>query len=396
MKLAMLSSPSDSLSSELVVGNEVSTIFGRGKVTEVRHDSQIIVVKLTSWRLAGRSTVTCYLSLTTATIQVLPPKKLYEMSVFEKVDHAQQLKEQASALFSSKKFEEALHLYARAVDAVRYVQHDKNSTNELRADLLVVMITCCNNAATCCLHLKEWDRAHKFGKNALVLLDALYEKRGNSHILNLLNREGLIDSKLFGIWMVKSYLVIARGLAEKHDTAEAMDNLKKAQEMITKFKTDGDPMFRQLQNHEKEVRKLFGVCKDRLKAEREIEKKRALAMFNKNEEGTNDTPSNESSNLPLSSNGEEAVRSTITDSRGRSVSSDSTVEHGRGDGSAARTNKPANAKKRVSFADGSIPGEVDDNDEPSFLDEHKEALFLIGGMVLGSLCVHYFLSKRRY
>ena len=374
----------------VVVGCEVSTIFGRGKVTEVRQDSQIMVVKLSSWRLSGRSTVTCYLSLTDESIQVLGPKKLYEMTIFEKVDHAQQLKEQASDLFPAKKFEDALHLYARAVDAVRYVQHDQNSTNELRADLLVVMITCCNNAATCCLHLKDWDRAQKFGQNALVLLEALYEKRGSSNILKLLNREGMIDSKLFGVWMVKSYLVIARGLAEKHNTAEAMDNLKKAQEMITQFKTDGDPMFRQLQNHEKEVRKLFGTCKDRLKAEREKEKKRAMAMFKKDSEN-HDAPKKESSYSPQSS----AVGSTTTDSHDLSVSNGSTVEREQADAGAAETKKAAHAKKRVSFADGSLPGEVDDNEEPSFLDEHKEALFLIGGFVLGSLCIHFFWSKRR-
>jgi hypothetical protein len=172
-----------------------------------------------------------------------------------------------------------------------------------------------------------------------------------------------------------------------------MDHLKKAQEMITKFKTDGDPMFRQLQNHEKEVRRLFGVCKDRLKAEREKEKKRAMAMFN-TDAGNKDAPNkNGSSNVSVSSSSDDAVGSTVTDSHVLSTSNGSTVDEGSGDG-VAPMNKPA-TKKRVSFADGSVPGEVDDNDEPSFLDEHKEALFLMAGIVLGSVCAHFFWNRRR-
>ncbi len=386
----LLYSPCRFPSMEPLVGSEVSTVYGRGTVTEIRPNEQMAVIKLASWRLARRSTVTCYLS--TKSIQVLRPKKLFEKNVFEKVEHAQHLKEQASQLFSAKQYTEALNLYAEAVDAVRYVQHQKDSNNELRADLLVVMITCCNNAATCCLHLHEWERAHKFGKNALILLEALYEKKGKSNILKLLHQEGTSDSKLFGAWMAKSHLVIARGLAERHDTQEAIDNLKKAQEIITEFKKDGDPMLRQLQSQEKEVRKLFASCKDRLKAERKKEKLRAKAMFSCSEEKKESENKEPLETSPLAESKESIIPNVLA-SLAASVSNNASPELG----PAAESSSMSKAltKKRVSFADGTIPGNADEGAEPSFVEEHREALLLVGGIVLGSLCMNFLLRKRQ-
>lgn len=387
----MLYSPSKFPSVIPVVGSEVSTNYGRGKVTEIRQDGKMVVVRISSWRLAGRSTVTCHLS--TDSVQVIRPKKIFEMSIFEKVEHAQELKEQASTKFSAKEYNEALQLYAEAVDAVRYVQHKKDSTNELRADLLIVMITCCNNAATCCLQLHEWDRAEKFGKNALVLLEALYEKKGNSNILKLLNREGTTDAKLFGAWMVKSHLVIARGLAERHDTAEAIDSLKKSQEMISEYKQEGDPTFRQLQSQEKEVRKLLANCKDRIKAERKREKQRARAMFSGAEEkkdSENKEPHQTESVTKIEKN-DIPTKQEYRD-LGESEKNEMACKEPEIELDISKTGP--REKKRVSFADGTAPGSVDDSAEPSFLEEHKEALLVAAGIVLGSLCVH-ILSRRR-
>lgn len=374
-----------------VVGSEVSTSYGRGKVTEIRHDGQTVVVRVSSWRLAGRSTVTCYLSMDS--VQVIRPKKIFEMTAYEKVEHAEQLKKQASSRFSAKDYSEALQLYAEAVDAVRYVQHKKDSTNELRADLLIVMITCCNNAGTCCLQLKEWDRAQKFAKNALVLLEALHEKKGNSNILKLLNREGTSDSKLFGAWMVKSRLVIARGLAERHDVDGAIDNLKNALEMISENKKDEDPIFRQLHNQEKEVRKLLASCKDRIKAARKKEKQRARAMFSfaDDEKDSEHKDPNDVQSATVEVINAIAMKQE-SDSSFVVASEATDQKQGTEDGGASKTTSPL--KKRVSFADGTTPGSVDDNAEPPFLEEHKEALLLVAGIALGSLCVHLFTRRR--
>jgi hypothetical protein len=48
-------------------------------------------------------------------------QKLYEMSVYERVEFAQELKKKTAADFTAEL--QALNTYASAVDAVRYVQH---------------------------------------------------------------------------------------------------------------------------------------------------------------------------------------------------------------------------------------------------------------------------------
>jgi len=388
-KPAMLYSSNVFPSIQATVGCDVTTMFGRGRVDEIRDDGKLIVT-LSSWRLAGRSQVIC--SLSPKSVQVVMNKKVYDMTMFEKVEHAERLKEKANGLFSGKKYSEALNLYAESVDAVRYVQHQKDSTNELRADLLVVMITCCNNAATCCLYLKDWVRAQKFGQNALVLLEALHEKRKDSRILKLLDREGTSDSKLFGAWMAKSHRAIARGLAERGNTEEAINQLRKAQECLSSYKKEGDVMFQQLQTQQKEILKLLFTCKERLKVERKKERQRALAMFGSAEE-KKENENREDSRFEAPQTKPHEIPSQTQpdrDDTGLPRREESTIE-----------GPPLlNVKKRVSFADGSSPGdgvpeEVDAESESTFFEEHKEALFVLGGIILSSMAINFFLGRRR-
>ena len=115
-----------------------------------------------------------------------------------------------------------MELFARAIDAVRYVQHGVGSTNELRADLIVVMITCSNNAALCSSKQNDWDRTAKFAENALVLIEALEEKGSKSKIKGVLNMDGIGDSQLFGTWKVK---VRPRKLVFGNDSTEVLSSL---------------------------------------------------------------------------------------------------------------------------------------------------------------------------
>jgi hypothetical protein len=67
-----------------------------------------------------------------------------------------------------------------------------------------------------------------------------------------------------------------------------------------------------------------------------------------------------------------------------------TSEHGTEDQSGSRVR----ANRRVSFADGSRPGEELEDDEPGFFTEHKEALLLMGGLAVGSFLVQALLRRR--
>jgi len=370
------------------IGDPVMTSFGRGIVVELRSgadaEAGVVVVTLTNWRLAQRSRVTCYLQ--PQEVHVVRPKTLAEMDTYERVEQAQTMKNSASAMFVSKHYDKALTMYAEAVDAVRYVQHDSNSNNYVRADLVVVMITCCNNAGTCCIQLSKWDEAVKFSRNALVLLDALYAKRGMK-LHTILNQEGIHDAQLFGEWRVKSYILTGRAWVEKHEYQQALEALKTAQDMIVQYATpptETETKANNLKNsnhnlltQEKEVKRLQTHCMVKRKLEKKKEKLRAQAMFGATSRGLE-----EEIKIPTTNN----LTPPITVETPTSV-----------DGSVARS-IPA-FKKKVSFKDPL--SDNDDSDSPSedealvpWYHEHFEALVLLTGVVGGIALTFFAFSKR--
>ncbi|GAX17407.1 hypothetical protein FisN_5Hh052 [Fistulifera solaris] len=367
-----------------VVGDDVLTTYGRGKVLELRNNDQAVVL-LSSWRLAGRSRVKCYLSL--SSLRVLRAKKLYEMSVYEKVEHGQELKNEATAFFQRKEYEKALNVYSHAVDAVRYVQHKKDSSNEVRADLLVLMITCSNNAATCCTQLQKWDDSIKFAKSALSLIEALEEKKGKK-IHTFLNQEGFSDIKIFGEWKVKSYLITARSLSEKGDSAVAMDVLKKAQDVILSFTAnvpEGDPSVKSLLINGKEVKKLYAVCKDQKKAQLQKEKQRAQAMFAKPARDETGTKDGKKDSLTAASQdiGQVIQPPSVTAPTSPLASPSA---------STAAQQSPKKPKKNVSFAENlTQTPEVEWYEDPEVL----TGLAIFAGAVVATAAgLTYFLSRK--
>jgi hypothetical protein len=145
-----------------LVGDDVICSYGRGRLKEIsflpvsRQSRNTPCIKysitLSSWRLHGRSNVTCH--IVSPPPRVVRKHTLSEMDAYEKVELAQSQKLQATEYFSKNKdYTMALNSYAGALDAVRNVQHDHSSTNEVRADLIVTMVTCSNNAATWCVLL---------------------------------------------------------------------------------------------------------------------------------------------------------------------------------------------------------------------------------------------------
>ena len=138
------------------VGDDVVCSYGRGRVKDIsilpankpiQQPRLKYTIELSSWRLLGRSYVTCH--IITPPPRVVRKHTLSEMDAHEKVELAQSQKLKATEYFSKKKdYALALNAYAGALDAVRNVQHDNSSTNEVRADLIVTMVTCSNNAAT--------------------------------------------------------------------------------------------------------------------------------------------------------------------------------------------------------------------------------------------------------
>ena len=388
-------------------------------------------VELSLWRLAGRSSVDCYLF--PPSVQVVRKKKLEEMNATERVEFARRQKASAVYVFKERHYQQALNLYAGAVDAVRYVQHDASSTNEVRADLVEVMVTCSNNAATCCVQMKKWPEAARFAQNAIVLLDSLYKKRGMK-IHSILNKDNeQCDAKIFGEWRIKSLLIIARSCAERKDHDSAVDILKRARGIVDSYcSVDGEnadmgakasdeltkDSLKRLRSQDREVRKLLSASFERRKAEKKKEKARARAMFEeKDMEASNNKQ--QADNEVIHENKPDKEKKEVflgmKESNGRgdlsdisSVSRKDEMKEDRDQAAPkilktqAVPNKPAAFKsggRRVSFSKDVEEKEIelesqDEEDEPWY-EEHREALFLVCAAGLASLSFVAMRAMRR-
>jgi hypothetical protein len=308
---------------------------------------KLVVVRLSSWRLAGRSTVTCILN--EKSVQVVRHQKLYEMNTHERVEWAHQLKTTAGEQFAKKDYIAALQSYTRAVDALRYITETTNSNStrsvppEIRADLVMLLITCNNNAATCCWNLTSHqqhrdddsatkstttasadatttttttdtvqrrqrqqqsqpqqqsllyaERTLKYARDALVLLEALEKNQGQRIHQQLVNKDGYSDIKLFGEMKVKSLLLQARALMQQYETVQALESLTMAHDIIAHYTSAAfydsssskssksksiQASIKSLHASSKEVKKLHQTCRERRIQEKQKEKLRAQAMF---------------------------------------------------------------------------------------------------------------------
>lgn len=331
----MLYTPIDYPSVVPNIGDDVICNYGRGRVLQIEiHDNGNVTqqndtttsikkkytIALSKWRLnGGRKSVICYITAsssdstnaTTSMLYVVRKCTVNEMSIPERIELAMQYKSIASKQFTSKAYDIALRTYAQAVSIARDRQHDP-TTNELRADLVVLMITCSNNAATCCIKLQQYTEAKKHAQNALILCDALYTKR-NKKVHTVLRNDGLSDAKIFGEWRIKSYIIIShcalvenKGGGEEYDVIGGI--LKKAHGVAIEYinelnaataavaalmmnstieinkKTkmlveEHASSLKSLTTQTKEIRRLLVECNSKKKTMKDVEKRRAKAMF---------------------------------------------------------------------------------------------------------------------
>lgn len=410
------------------VGHDVISQYGRGIISEIIDpnpddvESKLpkkFLISLTSWRLANRSLVKCY--LTESSFCVVRRKLRREMNAYDKVTYAQNRKKEAAVQFANAEYNPALLSYSDAVNAVRYVQHDSSSSNEIRADLLEVMVTCNNNAATCCIKLKQWNEAKRFATNAMILLDALYNKRGMK-IHGILNKDGITDAKLFGEWRGKSLTNIAKTWMHLKDYEQGIQWLKKAKESINPYilhrDVDMSPAKKKIvENHQyyssqtiltrmdKEINKLLHHSLQKKKAIDKKEKLRAKAMFG------GSSFSNPTKEMPkLSVNdGERKEASPTKDSNtknkdleNKALKDTKNIKDVTENGHHSRPSilrRPSittnglndsrnNNERRVQFGEGVKKAneyiDEDDEIEEPWYKEHKEALIIAGTFLAGA------------
>lgn len=230
-----------------------------------------------------------------------------------------------------------------------------------------------------------WEEAFKFAKNANILLNALYDKRGMK-IHTILNRDGgHCDTQLFGEWRVKSHFVMAKSLFEKGEYEAALEEIKEARKHISYY-VAGDgcedspsakESVKRLRGIEKQIASLRSNVVTQRKDILQKEKARARAMFS--DEGPKVT---EASSDPQPSSGH--------------VSKQNMEDEVMGNGSET---KKDTFKKKVSFATAleetrEIPKEEEEEEHPWY-QEHKEAIILlaIGGIV--SMSFFFGMRKRK-
>ena len=400
-KVPMLYTAIDYPSVMIRKGDAVLTPYGRGVVEEIvfvkirktskdrkigennSKDEQILFkyrILLTSWYLAGRSRVKCYLF--SPQVKVVRCKTVGEMDPIERVEYAMKQKQIAGKLFAEKNYSRALNKYAEAVDAVRYIQHTPNNSNECRADLLVVIVTCSNNAATCCIHLEKFDEASRFSRNALILLNALHGKQGMKIHGILMKDHQLTDAKLFGEWRGKSSLIIARCEMHKNFFDRALEHLREAKDFISVYiKDETSSQNKRLKEILKDVLKLKSSTIVKKKAMLEEEKAKAKKMFSGNvrKEQTKAKKAVSGNQIEKSPSQTLLSKSEMPMNKSQ-LSSNSKYQE-------ESIINEKNSLKKVSFAEKLEERHVlehEDEDEEPWYEEHKEALLLL---TLGSLAL---------
>jgi hypothetical protein len=338
----------------------------RGRVLDIRSsngsddsnttNTVVVVVRLSTWRLARRNTVTCSLNL--EQVRTVRFKRIYEMSIPEKIDYANELKHMATQHYYNQntninttttqlqpQHDIAMSYYERAVHAVQYVQHETHSDNCIRADLLLVYITCCNNCAQCCTRLQQqqqkcnsnsnnkskhyWDKARVHAQQALSLIEALELKKGGQ-IHTELRKLQYYDIRIFGEWKVKAMYILALVLLELDDNVQdAIRVIQKARAIIANYynsktnrndnnikstshyddttttttskATSIETSKKQLHKSDRDLIALYNRCKVRQKEQLQQEKVYAQAMFSKSKITRATRSITASSSIPLPS-----------------------------------------------------------------------------------------------
>jgi len=424
-----------------VEGDDVMTMFGRGRVlreviVRCRSSSQKGVeekvhtkyhVQLSNWTLAEGNRIMLYIlyNNNSNSVCVVKKKSLGEMSALERVDFAKRQKERAQVAFSCpppKQYQVALNLYAGAVDSLQYVQYNASIDNYLRAELLVLMISCSNNAATCCIQLGSKDQAQqatRYATNSLRLIAALESKKGMKIHTLLQHRFHITDSKLFAEWRIKSYLIMVHAIHD-HTTGyepKSLDYCKQARAIVSQY-IPQDPNNKVLKQQERELQKLSKKCMDQKRQHLQKEKARAQAMFG-TKKPNNRSPEN--NNKDNNNNIKDNNDNNTKDIKDNNINKDDNIKD-KPLKPSTKPSKPVAAvdrkeHKRVSFSSDTISnnesssnGESNKNttfvsEEAATMEaeeeyyhepwysEHKEALLLFTACGLATVSMMLFRKK---
>jgi len=393
------------------VKQTVITPYGIGRVVAAANTNTKNQIELTSWRLANRCSVKLYQS-TTTDIKVIRPLPLQQcITPWDRIEFALIQKQHANQYYvKDRNYKSALYYYEYAIQSVRSVQHTatQNNENECRADLVELIITCSNNAASCCIQLQQYKQCLTFATNALLILNTLFDKRGKKiHSILLRNRSldkhflcnnsNLCDEKLFGEWRIKCHLLQAHVYLNHYkDYNKALMSLKTARDLCDLYTTTPseskcsiESQARLMKIKKGEVTKLMKQAVALKNKTKQNEKARAQAMFGGKSKKTTpnaETTTNSKVATTTATTNKPTVATTTT-LETVTATTTSTVE------SAELSTEP---KRRVSFSPMVQERVIEptttteeDTDEPWY-EEHKEALLLVAATGFAALSMVLF------
>jgi len=262
-----------------------------GRVIEVRPEQRQAVVRLVSWQLmqqtsnrgSAPSFVTCTLSY--SGIQVLAPKPMKRMSVYEKVLYVHERKTMALQLYAKREWKAALEFFEQTLPAIRSLLYRHTaSVRTVRANLILTKIKCCNLASTCCWNLEDWTGVAQHSLHALRLLHTL-EVKGRLHDSedpSLVKTNELEEGevRVFGSWRVKALSILSQALMKMKEWEPAKQVLQQAHKIVLKYTKELQGTSRRSRDQKKRLKQLYRANRNLLRLYARVETKLTNAARN--------------------------------------------------------------------------------------------------------------------
>jgi hypothetical protein len=153
----------------LSVAMAVHTPYGNGVITSIRASDSMVVVRPDNWIMADGKPPQFFMNpsqVTSLAARKAADKektKDDDASVASKIKRCIELKNNGSAFFKLKEFDEAKVMYTNALTVLQYI--GDSLTNDEKASVMEQSVPCQNNLALCSLKLHKWSDCEVYARN---------------------------------------------------------------------------------------------------------------------------------------------------------------------------------------------------------------------------------------
>ena len=189
-------------------------------------------------------------------------------------EKALEAKDQGTSFYKAQQFTSAKVKYAEALASIQNQSGD--FTNEQRAIIFEMSLTCSSNLALCSWSLNEFQECIVHGRNTLLLIQAIESKLSDSQIWEELVKKGMSKQKLTSL-KLKALRIIGKAEFEKGDYDDSKNDLEAA----LRFSEDAKVT--------KELNDLLQKCQKKIAQQSKKEK----SMWKKAFETNNKVPDSE-------------------------------------------------------------------------------------------------------